>query len=104
MSFRPTGKDPKERQPDDENRVWKVELEPDSCYPIIWLLTKYIASPQQFAALMPYIQEMLTNAEPEDVEPVRQKIEFEPPKQVPQHTANATPASDCGTCGKNISW
>ena len=42
--------------------------------------------------------------EPEDVEPVRQKIEFEPPKQVPQHTANATPASDCGTCGKNISW
>jgi hypothetical protein len=62
MSFRPTGKDPKERQPDDENRVWKVELEPDSCYPIIWLLTEYIASPEQFAALTPFIQEMLTKA------------------------------------------
>jgi len=64
IALRQDGKDPKElyTNPDDENKVWKVELLPDSCYPIIALLTKYIASPEQFAALMPYIKKALTEA------------------------------------------
>ena len=64
IALRQNGKDPKELylNPDDENKVWKVELLPDSCYPIIALLTKYIANPEQFVALMPYIEKSLTEA------------------------------------------
>jgi hypothetical protein len=49
VSLRPTGK-------------YVVPLEEDACYPIIALKTKYIASSEQFAGLMPYIGEALTKA------------------------------------------
>ena len=98
MSLRPTGKDPKELylNPDDDSRVWKVELLPDALYPIIWLMTKYIASPEQFGALMPYIEEAVTKAvmagviEPDWLKDIRTLFNIKTPA-IPERFDNDVP-------------
>ena len=60
VALRPSGVEPKDAKPEDDVRAWKVEVEPGSNRSIIELDLEEILTPEQFAAMMPYVQEMMT--------------------------------------------
>jgi len=59
VSLRPFGIEPKDANPENDVRTWKIEVEPGSNRSIIELDLEEILTPEQFAAMMPYVQEMV---------------------------------------------